>query len=385
MKSRDFTRRQFLLSTGLGLSASMMASAARGDVQTTATAESPAPGTDRKLGWAIAGIGNFARGPILNNIVNCKHSKVAGFVTRDPEGKGQEFAKKYNVDPAAVVNLENMHKLADRDDIDVVYVITPNSLHKDYTLAALKAGKHVFCEKPFAPTEADCQEMVDAAKQAGKLIGLGYRVQFDPANIFAIETIREEGLGRLKIITGEFGFNLNTDNPPGAWRAKMDLAGGGSLADIGVYGINAARFLTGEEPIEISGHTHSTEGDERFTEVEETAMFRLTFPSGVQFHGTSSYGIVGLNRVRAMGQSGWIDLEPAISYEGAEATMRNREGVRKVEIEQANQFVRMMDDFSLAVMENRPARSTGEDGLLDVRYINAVYESARNNSTAIKL
>jgi len=378
MNPNDLTRRQFLATTGLGITSAALSASARSANLTTSsiTSSQPVP-EDQKVGWAIAGIGVFASGPILKNIKNCKHTRVTGFVTRDPEGKGQKFAAEYKVDPDAVVNLENMHKLVDRKDVDVVYVITPNALHKEYALAALKAGKHVFCEKPFAPTEADCQEIVDAAKAAGKLVGLGYRVRFDPANIYAIETLRKKGLGNLKTISGEVGFNLNTNTPAGAWRADLELSGGGSLADIGVYAVNASRFLTGEEPTEISGHVYSTPGDPRFAEIEETAMFRFRFPSGVQFQAISSYGISGVNRFRAIGSDGWLDLEPAISYDGAKITMKTKGKDNKVELEKANQFALMMDDFSQAVRENRPARSTGEDGLRDVKYINAIYQSAR--------
>lgn len=386
MKPDDFSRRQFLTAAGLGLAASVISTSRATAQETTASArQAPPIPESEKIGWAIAGIGNFARGPILNNIKHCRHTAVRGFVTRDPEGKGREFAEKYNVNPAAVVNLENMERLADRDDIQVVYVITPNGLHKDYCLAALKAGKHVFCEKPFAPTEADCQEILDAAKSAGKLVGLGYRVRFDAANKRAIEAVRNNELGRIKYLSGEFGFNLNTDHPPGAWRANMELAGGGSLADIGVYGVNAARFLTGEEPIEISGQVFSTPGDPRFTEVEETALFEFKFPSGILFQGLSSYGIVGQGRIRTVGDGGWFDMEPAISYEGAKIRLSKKSPPQELELEQTNQFADMMDDFSLAVKENRPARSTGQDGLLDVRYIEAIYESAKNNGEAIKV
>ncbi len=386
MERDDFSRRQFLTAAGLGLAASVISTSRASAQETTASAQqhTPVPESE-KIGWAIAGIGNFARGPILNNIGHCRHTTVRGFVTRDPEGKGREFGDKYKVNPAAIVNLENMHRLADRDDIQVVYVITPNGLHKDYSLAALKAGKHVFCEKPFAPSEADCQEILDAAKAAGKLVGLGYRVRFDAANKRAIEAVRNNELGRIKYLSGEFGFNLNTDHPPGAWRANMELAGGGSLADIGVYGVNAARFLTGEEPFEISGQIISTPDDPRFTEVEETALFEFKFPSGIVFQGLSSYGIVGQGRIRTVGDAGWFDMEPAIAYEGAKIRLSKKSPAQSLELEQTNQFADMMDDFSLAVKENRPARSTGQDGLLDVRYIEAIYKSAKNGGQVIKL
>lgn len=391
--SSDISRRGFL--TRFGVAAAALAStrgvvlaqdtATSSTAATTSTAALPPVPEAERVGWAIAGIGNFATGPILPNIRQCRNTRVTGFITRDPAGKGQKFAAEYGVNPEAVVSLENMQRLADRKDIEVVYVITPNGLHKDYALAALKAGKHVFCEKPFAPTVADCQEMIDAAKKANRLIGIGYRMKFDPHNIKAIETIREGGLGKLKFISGEFGFSINTSKPHGVWRVDKVLSGGGSLADIGVYGINAARFLTGEEPVRISGHVHSTEGDPRFTEVEETALFRFEFPSGVQLQAMSSYGIAGVNRFRAIGDSAWLDMEPAISYEGGQMTLSGKGGKKKLEPVKHNMFIAMMDNFSDAVRGKGQPRSTGEDGLRDVRYINAVYDSAREGGKIISL
>lgn len=386
----ELSRRQFLTAAGAGIAAStLMPSLARAQDNSsaaTSSAEHTAPVPDKeKVGWAIAGIGNFARGPILGNIDKCRYTAVRGFVTRDPDGKGRQFAEKYKVDPAAVVKLEDMDRLADRADIEVVYVITPNTLHKDYALAAIKAGKHVFCEKPFAGTEADCQEIIDAAKAAGKLVGLGYRMRFDAANIAAIDIIKKKELGQLKFITGEFGFNLNTSQPAGAWRADKELSGGGSLMDIGVYGVNAARFLTGEEPIEISGQTQSTEGDPRWKTVEETALFEFKFPSGALFQAVSSYGMSGFNRIHAMGSDGWFDLNPAIAYEGAKLHLKKKGPPQEMPFPPTNQFALEMDDFSQAIRENRPARSTGEDGLLDVRYMTAIYESAKNGGQIIKL
>lgn len=387
---KDFeglSRRGFLLRAGAGLAAaSIAAQATRARAeQTTVTLNRKSLPETEKVGWAIAGIGNFAQGPILKNIKNCALTRVTGLVTRDPDGKGKRVAAEYGVDEAAVVNLENMHKLADRKDIDVVYVITPNGLHRDYALAALKAGKHVFCEKPFANTSAECQEMIDAAKAAGKLLGLGYRVQFDPHNIHAINAIDRGDIGKVKYIAGEFGFNLNTDHPAGAWRANKALAGGGSLMDIGVYGVNAARFLTQEEPVAIRGHVYSTPGDPRFAEIEETAIFTFEFASGVQFQGISSYGISGGNRFRAVGDAGWLDLEPAIAYEGARMTLKTKGRPQELPGEESNMFVAMMDDFSDAVRNGGQARSTGEDGLLDVRYMEAIYESAKNGGCRIEL
>lgn len=381
MSKSDFSRRQFLTSAAFGVAALAAVAPREGFAQEQPKKDAPAPDKTNAVGWAVAGLGNFALTQILPRMRNCTNTKVTGLITRDPEGKGKKIASEYGVDPAAVVNLENMQKLADRKDIDVVYVITPNGLHKEYVLAALKAGKHVFCEKPFATTVEDCQIMVDEAKKAGKLLGIGYRCHFEPFNIAVIKALRDGEIGDITMITGELGFQVNPDTPHGSWRIDKKLAGGGPLPDIGVYAVNAARFLTGEEPSHVSGSTYASD-DPRFKEVEETCMFHFKFPSGVQAQFATSYNISGANRWRVVGTKGWIELEPAIHYDHNKV---KRSGNKELKTEPSDQFVRMMDDFSDCVKTGRKPKATGEDGLLDVKYITAIYESAANESKIIKV
>lgn len=379
MSKSGFSRRDFLASAALGMAAATVLSTDNASAQDTAK-DAPVD-KSKAIGWAVAGLGNFALGQILPRMKKCSLTKITGLITRDPDGKGKKIAEEYGVDLAAVVNLENMQKLADRKDIEVVYVITPNGLHKEYVLAALKAGKHVFCEKPFATNEADCQEMVDAAKKAGKLLGLGYRCHFDAYNNAVVKALRDGEVGKIKLITGEFGFNVNVNVPHGKWRVDKKLAGGGPLPDIGVYAVNAARFLTGEEPSAASGLIYSSD-DPRFKEVEETCMFQFQFPSGIQAQFASSYSISGSNRYRVVGTKGWIELEPAIHYDHNQIR-RSAKGELPVDL--GDHFVRMMDDFSDSVITGRKPKSTGEDGLLDVKYIEAIYKSAAENGKQVKL
>ena len=186
-------------------------------------------------------------------------------------------------------------------------MVLPNGMHAEYTVRAARAGKHVLCEKPMANTPAECRQMIDAARQADRKLMVAYRVRYEPFNQALIKSVRDQEFGPLKIVLSEHGFNIGN---PDQWRLKRAMAGGGSLMDIGIYSLNAARYVTGEEPTEVTAMEYTTPGDPRFKEVEETINFQLRFPSGVLANCMSSYG-APVNRIRAIGTKGWIELEPA--------------------------------------------------------------------------
>ena len=188
-----------------------------------------------------------------------------------------------------------MNRMADNKDIDIVYVVTPNALHLEHALAAAAAGKHVFCEKPMEISVERCQQMIDGVKKAGKMLGIGYRCQFEPNHLECVRLAKEKVLGDLKVIDANFGFAIGD---PTQWRLKRDLAGGGCLMDVGIYCLQTARMLTGEEPVWFSATETSTD-PVKFKEVEETIMWQAKFPSGVIVSSVSTYaanGLVGLSR-----------------------------------------------------------------------------------------
>ena len=207
----------------------------------------------------------------------------------------RSLATTYGVPESGLYSYETYDRLKDNADVDIVYVVLPNSMHPEFTVRAHKAGKHVLCEKPMANTPQDCETMIAAAKAAGKKLMIGYRLRYEPYNMAMIKMAREQEFGKPKVILCEAGFSIGD---PKQWRLNKALAGGGSLMDIGIYALNAARYLSGEEPVAINAFSYTTPGDPRFADgVEETINFQLRFPSGVLANCVSSYG-VGLNRFR---------------------------------------------------------------------------------------
>jgi predicted dehydrogenase len=363
------SRRGFLRQAGAGALVSHVAAGA------AAAQRVPEP-PGRKLGWAIVGLGSLAINQILPAFAKCETSKVTALVSGSPE-KAQKLALRYGVPEKHIYSYANYDSIRDNPDIDIVYVVLPNSMHAEYTMRAARAGKHVLCEKPMANTPADCQQMIDASRQAQRKLMVAYRVRYEPYNQALIKVVRDKEFGPLKVVLSDHGFNIGN---PGQWRLKRAMAGGGSLMDIGIYSLNAARYVTGEEPVEINAMEYTTPNDPRFAEVEETINFQLRFPSGVLANCSSSYG-APFNRIRVVGTNGWAELDPATSYGG----LRMRAGTyAKVEERihpVVDHFAKEMDHLSQCVIDNTEPLTPGEEGLKDLTVMMAIYEAAKSGKT----
>lgn len=326
---------------------------------------------DKKLGWAIVGLGGLSLGEILPGFKECQFSKPTAVVSGDP-AKAKRVAAQYGV--KHIYNYQDYDKLKDNPEVDIVYIVLPNGMHAEYTIRAIQAGKHVLCEKPMANTVEECQQMIAAAKTANKKLMIAYRCQYEPYNRAAIDLCKSGALGNLKEVISDHGFSIGD---PKQWRLNKKLAGGGSLMDIGIYSLNAARYLTGEEPFRISALSYSTPDDPRFKEVEETVNFMLRFPSGCLANCTSSYGYQGTNRIRVIGDKGFLDMEPATAYRGIRLRVTANGKYEEKKFETGSQFALEMDALSQNVLNNAAPRTPGEEGLADLKWITAIYESAR--------
>ena len=321
-----------------------------------------------KLGFALCGLGKLSTDQIAPALQKTAHCRLAGIITGTP-AKAVRWKARYNIPDKNVYNYENMHRIADNPDIDVVYVVTPNAVHLDNALVAAKAGKHVFCEKPMEISTARCQQMIDAVKAANRVLGIGYRCRFEPHHLECVRIAREQELGAVKVIDAHFGFNIE----PGVWRLNRALAGGGPLMDVGIYALQATRYLSGEEPMWVSALT--TQGaPSRFAQVEESVLWEAKFPSGAVSHCSSSYNVEGVGYFRVLAERGWFGLEPAFNYGGLRGI---RSDGKAIEAASTDQFAVEMDDFARCIQEKTPTRVPGEEGLRDVKIMTAIYESAR--------
>ena len=296
------TRRDFL--AGAGAAAISVALARSGFAEDSAG--------DKKLGYAFVGIGSLTKNQLLPGIAKCKYSKVVALVTGHPE-QNAALAEKLGIKPSSVYTYDNYDDIAKNPEIDVVYNVLPNGMHAEYTIRAFKAGKHVLCEKPMASNSAECQQMIDAGKSAGKKLMIAYRVRREPHNMKAIEVCHSGQFGKPRFINTEHGFRMGD---PTVWRLNKKLAGGGALYDIGIYSLNAARYLSGEEPVSVTAQQIDNPSDPRFKEVEEGMVWTMKFPSGLLATLSTSYNMAGTNRYRVIFEKGVLDAEPATAYHG---------------------------------------------------------------------
>jgi predicted dehydrogenase len=329
-----------------------------------------AQASDRKLGFALCGLGSLSTNQIAPGLQKTKFCRLAGIITGTP-AKAEKWKAQYNIPDKNIYNYETMHRIADNPDIDVVYVVTPNALHAKYTIEAARAGKHVLSEKPMEASVRKCREMIDACKQAGRQLAVGYRCHFETNNVECVRLAREKVFGDTKLIEAGFGFRIGD---PTQWRLRHALAGGGALMDVGIYALQATRYITGEEPTVVSAMETKTD-PLKFKEVDETIVWQLKFPSGIIAYCSTTYLVNGINRYTAYAEKGWFGLDPAYSYGGISG--RRSDG-KEIKMQEIDQFAAEMDNFAQCILNKTPSKVSGEEGLRDIRILMAVYESIKS-------
>src|SRR5580704_3499613 len=270
-----------------------------------------AQSTDRPIGYCIVGLGRISMDHFMPAMAQSSQSKITGIVSGHPD-KAHKMAAEYGVPENSIYTYENCDEMRNNKAIDAVYIALPNNMHSEYTIRAARAGKHVLCEKPMATSVADARAMIDACKQANVKLLIAYRCQYEPTNLRAIELIRQGKLGTVQMIESANGFNIRA----GEWRLNKKLAGGGPLLDVGVYSLNACRYLTGEEPVEVKAYSSTIDHDGRFDQVEENTSWTMKFPSGILTSCVTTYGASMDGYYRVYGSKGVLNVQNAFPYQG---------------------------------------------------------------------
>jgi predicted dehydrogenase len=339
-----------------------------------------AQAAEKKIGFALCGLGSLSTHQIAPALQHTKNCRLTGIITGTP-AKAEKWKAQYDIPVRNIYSYETMAKMADNPDIDAVYVVTPNALHAEHTILAAKAGKHVLCEKPMEASSEKCQEMIDVCKAAKRLLAIGYRCRFEPHNLECMRLAREKVFGDLRII--QACFDIHLDLPPGAWRFNKALSGGGALMDVGIYALQATRFITGEEPIAVSGMETKTD-PVKFKEVDETVVWQAKFPSGVIADCSTSYNSSLVGGYRAVADKGWFQLDPGFYYDGNRGRRSDGEEIRYPEVDSLGEFYQFaaeMDDFAQCILGGKATRVPGEEGLRDLKILTAIYKSIRTGET----
>lgn len=376
--STNFPRRAFIqklaysamaLPPVVWASSTSLAEPLEGSQQSLAKAERVKNLSGQKtLGVALVGLGKYSEqqlGPALKETKLCT---LKGIVTGTPE-KAKKWKEKYSLDDKNIYNYENFDSIKDNPDIDIVYVVLPNSMHAEYTIRAAQAGKHVICEKPMAITAKECEDMIAACERAGKLLSIGYRLHFDPYNLAMVEYSKKKTFGEITKVIADDGLDIE----PNVWRLDPKRAGGGPLMDVGIYCVQGAIYTIGKNPIAVTAKEGKKTDLKRFKEVEQSMIWQMEFPDGVIAECTTSYA-EELNLLRAEADNGWFQLNPAYEYKGLKGETSNG----KFDFPKTNQQALQMDDFANCVLTNKKSKVPGEMGLRDVKILQAIYEAARS-------
>lgn len=362
-----FNRRRFL--QGLGASTALLSSG-----WSPHLLGSPS----RKLGVALLGLGSYSTNQLAPALQLTQHCELRGIVTGSPE-KIPVWQEKYGIKDANVYNYENMHTLANNPDIDVIYVVTPTSLHKKYSVIGANAGKHVWCEKPMAMDEAECQEIIDACRKNKVKLSIGYRMQHEPNTRTVMQFAKDKPYGAIERIESVAAYSGGENRSPDNWRMRAEM-GGGAMYDMGVYPLNGSRYAAGVEPIAVSGR-HEITHPEAFTEVDSTTHFTLEFPGGAVAECMTSFVKPG-NKLEVTCVDGSYYLQPMSNYNGVQGATSDG---KKLDKPIANQQAAQMDDDARAILQDMPVMVPGEEGLRDIRIVQAIFKSAREDGKRIEL
>ncbi|TLV03901.1 Gfo/Idh/MocA family protein [Dyadobacter luticola] len=344
--------------------------------QDTGPVPTPLP-PDRRIGYAVVGLGHLSLEQILPALSSCKKSKLTALVSGSPD-KMKKVAAQYGVKPANCYSYQTYDQLKNNKEVDVIYIVLPNSMHKEFTVRGAAAGKHILCEKPMAVSQQECREMIAACKKANVKLMVAYRIQYQPHNRTLRDILKKGEFGNAKFVDAS---NCQSSANPEHWRHKKALAGGGALPDIGLYCLNTTRFVLGEEPTEVFAYQYSTPGDPLFKEVEELMSWQMKFPSGIIASCSTHYHVHESRYYRVLCEKGWLHMDKAYAYKGQQLSTARAEGMQELHqqigLAEKDQFALEMDHFSGCIIENKPPYTPGEEGLQDQILMEAIYQSAK--------
>ncbi|WP_420149582.1 Gfo/Idh/MocA family protein [Spirosoma sp.] len=324
-----------------------------------------------KLGVALVGLGYYSTDLLAPALQKTKNCYLAGIVTGTPE-KAEKWKKQYNIPDKNIYTYQTFDQVANNPDIDVIYVVLPPSMHEEYVVRAAKAGKHVWVEKPMAVTAKECQNMIDACAKNKVSLAVGYRLQHEPNTQEWMKGLRDGKIGKIQMVNCSAAYY---DARTNHWKQKKEM-GGGVMYDMGVYVLQGARLATGEEPIAVTAQQYTARPDVYKNGLDETTMAQLIFPSGARAAVQTSYGM-NMNFLDVVGSKGTLRVEPYSAYNGQKGVW-GAGGKIEHPYEVPWQQTQQMDDDAAAIMNKKPLIAPGEEGLRDIRIVEAIYAAAKS-------
>ncbi|OMF69646.1 Gfo/Idh/MocA family protein [Paenibacillus glucanolyticus] len=328
----------------------------------------------QKLRWGILGCASIAKGSVIPGLQQSRLNEVAAIASRDQD-KATQAAEELNI-PTAYGSYESL--LAD-SSIDAIYIPLPNHLHKEWSIRAAEAGKHILCEKPLALTEAEAAEMAEAAAKAGVLLAEAFMYRYHPRYDMIKELIASGAIGEVRGIRSAFTFNSSANH--GNVRFRKDW-GGGSIYDVGCYPINAARILLDKEPEAVTVQAFfSPEHDH----VDMMASGLIEFEGDVSLTFDCGMWAAFRNPLEVVGTEGLIEVPFAYSLpeNGANFFLTTGDGRKEIEVPHANAYSEQGDHMAEAILNNKPLRFPTEDAIHNMKVIDACLQSAHERKRIV--
>ncbi|MGL4234639.1 Gfo/Idh/MocA family protein [Tabrizicola sp.] len=324
--------------------------------------------------YAVVGAGWISQEAFMPAVALTGNSCMQAIVSGSPD-TARKLAEFHGV--PEVVDYTGYDALLASDRIDAVYIALPNSMHADYTIRALKAGKHVMVEKPLATTLQESEAMIAASRESGAFLMTAYRLHNEPGTHAMIETVRSGRIGDPVYFASTFGFQSQLGNhrlKAGHW--------GGALPDVGVYCLNAARHVFAAEPIAVQAMSNRPASDPRFMEIDAGMAVTLKFPGERLAQFFCSFGSGTSESIRVVGSLGELILDPAFKFDSAlRMTVRVGGSEGTTQFDQVDHFAGQIGYFSDCIVNGVPPEADGEEGLADMRTLLAIDEAARTGET----
>ncbi len=366
---KKITRRTFLNYSLIGSSALILPYNCYANPQSKTSSEG------KKIGVALLGLGSYSTYQLAPALQLTKHCYLAGIVTGSPD-KIPSWQEKYGIPDKNVYSYDDMHRIADNEGIDVVYIVTPTGTHARFSIAAANTGKHVWCEKPMAMNVEECQSIIDACNKNKVQLTIGYRVQHEPNTLALNSYAHSLPFGKMTNVEAAAGYRGGGGS---GWRFQKNM-GGGALYDMGVYTVNGIRNATSLEPKWVLEARQFTNRPDLFKEVDETTEYTLEFENGLKAFGKTSVG-ESYNHLIVSCERGSYEVRPMQTYGGVKGS---RSDGAQLDQTIPNQQANQMDDDALALLEGRKMMIAGEEGLKDVRIIEAIIRASKTGKS-IKL
>jgi predicted dehydrogenase len=331
---------------------------------------------DKPLRVAIMGLGSYGT-RVADAMQACKRAKLVGVISGTPS-KIDAWQTKYGIPAKNCYNYQNYSQIKDNRDIDAVYVTTPNALHKENVIGVANAGKHAICEKPLSINAADAEEMVKVCKAANVQLLVGYRMHFEPKTLEVIRMRAAGEFGKVLFFQGLSGFIIGD---PTQWRLNPVLSGGGAMMDIGVYSINGARYMIGEEPIWVTAQEVKTDLVKFKEGIDETITFQMGFPGGAVASCLSTYALNNLDKFYLDGTKGFAEMQPSTGYGPIKAKTHKGE----IEIPHVTHQTVQMDEMAAIILDGKKpiVPVDGIEGWKDMKIVDAIFEAVKTGKKVI--